>query len=836
MINKKIFFSFIILFFFNFTSYLKSNDDFNFDFTEIEIINEGNFFKGLKRGKVETNNGQIIIEANTFEYDKIKKILISKGNVVIEDKIKNYYLESEEITYFKEKEEIFSKSKTKLLVESKYEIVSDNITVYRNSNLLRSNNKSTIIDDDFNQYNTETLYYEIDNKLFKGNNVFITTNINKENIEKEKFHFKEGIFDLENKDFVASDTKIKIKKNSFDESDNDPRIYGNSSKRIGNIININKAIFTSCKLTDSCPPWSIKSDKIIHDQEKKDIIYDNPIMRIYDFPVFYFPKFSHPDPTVRRRSGLLKPQFNNSNVTGSSLFIPYFHVISETKDITLKPTIFDSEIYMLHAEYNQINENSNFVMDLGLTKGFQSSNDNRNNIAHFLSKFTKKLNLNNFINSEIELNIQKTTKDTFFKVFDSNLIDMNQNVKPANKNKLESNINLYLENENYFLDLGFTAYEDLQGNNSDRYQYILPYYNFSNTFYRNKFLNFEFLSNGSNSLKETNKLSSIITNDLNIKSNDFISEHGLINKYDIYFKNLNKVGKNIENIQSKPQIELMNIVNFQSSFPLIKFTNTSTNTITPKMSFRLNPGDMNNHVDLERTLNTDNIFNINRLGLSEDLEGGKSLTLGIDYKKESLKDINKYFEIKLAGVLRDTIQKDIPSSSSLGQTASNLFGKIDYNLSEVVNLNYDFALDNNLSTFEKNSIGLGLSFLRNLENENKPRITTNFMFTEKNGKFGDTNVLENSTTLNFNEENFLTFNTRRNRKINFTEYYDLVYEYKNDCLVAGIKYKKSYYEDRDLKPKEDLLFTITFFPITQYEQKIDQSVYRGENSLKNILD
>jgi LPS-assembly protein len=48
-------------------------------------------------------------------------------------------------------------------------------------------------------------------------------------------------------------------------------------------------------------------------------------------------------------------------------------------------------------------------------------------------------------------------------------------------------------------------------------------------------------------------------------------------------------------------------------------------------------------------------------------------------------------------------------------------------------------------------------------------------------------------------------------------------------LVAGIKYNKSYYQDRDLKPKEDLLFTITFFPISQYEQKIDESVYRGEN-------
>ena len=63
----------------------------------------------------------------------------------------------------------------------------------------------------------------------------------------------------------------------------------------------------------------------------------------------------------------------------------------------------------------------------------------------------------------------------------------------------------------------------------------------------------------------------------------------------------------------------------------------------------------------------------------------------------------------------------------------------------------------------------------------------------------------------------MSFKTRRNRRINLTEYYDLVYEYKNDCLTAGVKYKKTYYQDRDLKPTENLLFTITLFPITNYE-------------------
>jgi len=92
---------------------------------------------------------------------------------------------------------------------------------------------------------------------------------------------------------------------------------------------------------------------------------------------------------------------------------------------------------------------------------------------------------------------------------------------------------------------------------------------------------------------------------------------------------------------------------------------------------------------------------------------------------------------------------------------------------------------------------------------------------------GDTNIIEKVTKINFNENNFLTFGTRQNRRINLTEYYDLIYEYKNDCLVAGIKYKKRYYEDRDLKPTEDLLLTITMYPLTTFEQEVDQNLYRN---------
>ena len=54
----------------------------------------------------------------------------------------------------------------------------------------------------------------------------------------------------------------------FDNPENDPRLKGLSAKVKDEITLINKGVFTSCKKTDDCPPWSIKADKIIHDKKK----------------------------------------------------------------------------------------------------------------------------------------------------------------------------------------------------------------------------------------------------------------------------------------------------------------------------------------------------------------------------------------------------------------------------------------------------------------------------------------------------------------------------------------------------------------------------------------
>jgi LPS-assembly protein len=108
---------------------------------------------------------------------------------------------------------------------------------------------------------------------------------------------------------------------------------------------------------------------------------------------------------------------------------------------------------------------------------------------------------------------------------------------------------------------------------------------------------------------------------------------------------------------------------------------------------------------------------------------------------------------------------------------------------------------------------------------------TTFNFIEQRHDIGSIHLLSNVTEYKINDSTSLKFSTRRNKKINLTEYYDLSYEYKNDCLTAALKFNKSFYQDNDLKPTEDLFFSITLVPLTTYEREIYKKK-AGQSGLK----
>ena len=70
---------------------------------------------------------------------------------------------------------------------------------------------------------------------------------------------------------------------------------------------------------------------MLHDN-KKTIYYDNALIKVYDIPIFYFPRLSHPDPTVERRSGFLPPTISDTKNLGASVAIPYFFAVDKDKN------------------------------------------------------------------------------------------------------------------------------------------------------------------------------------------------------------------------------------------------------------------------------------------------------------------------------------------------------------------------------------------------------------------------------------------------------------------------------------------------------------------------
>ena len=249
----------------------------NFDVSQIEILDGGDKIIGNKRGTISTNDG-IIIDADEFEYDKNKNILQATGNINIQDKINNYQISSESIIYFKNTEKIVIKGKSNSFTNSNYNLKAEDITFFRKEMLISSDKGATLVDE-----KNETFYeinkfsYSFKDQIVKGEKIFVNINYNQP--FSDKYFFKSAIINLEDQSYIAQDIDINLKKDIFGNENNDPRFKGISSSSNDGITTKEKGINTSCKKNDSCPPWTIQAEKVTYDENKKQIFYDNALIK-----------------------------------------------------------------------------------------------------------------------------------------------------------------------------------------------------------------------------------------------------------------------------------------------------------------------------------------------------------------------------------------------------------------------------------------------------------------------------------------------------------------------------------------------------------------------------
>ena len=151
----------------------------------------------------------------------------------------------------------------------------------------------------------------------------------------------------------------------------------------------------------------MQSSKMLHDNTTKTIYYNNAVLKVYDIPIFYFPRLSHPDPSVKRRSGFLVPSFSDSKNLGEAIAIPYFFDLGIDKNFTLTNQVFFKENPLFLGEYHQAFKNSNLLADFGYTQGYKRSSSTKKlgDKSHFFSKFIKNFDNKNSKNT-FDLTVQ----------------------------------------------------------------------------------------------------------------------------------------------------------------------------------------------------------------------------------------------------------------------------------------------------------------------------------------------------------------------------------------------------------------------------------------------
>lgn len=97
-------------------------------------------------------------------------------------------------------------------------------------------------------------------------------------------------------------------------------------------------VYTACQPCkddpSKAPIWQVKAKRIIHKEGERRIYYEDATLEFFGKPIAYFPMFWHPDPSVKRQSGFLIPNFFSSDRIGVGVAIPYFWALAPDRDVT----------------------------------------------------------------------------------------------------------------------------------------------------------------------------------------------------------------------------------------------------------------------------------------------------------------------------------------------------------------------------------------------------------------------------------------------------------------------------------------------------------------------
>ena len=724
--------------------------------------------------------------ADKLTYSQDNNIIEAIGNVLAKNE-EGKTISSDKIIYNKSLRIIQAFGNSKFIDNKNRILTADNFEYDLEKKIVSAENKVKFLD------NYKNVYYFSKLKADDKFEEIIGYNLNSD-LNKEKFQSKD-------------------KFNEFVE----PKLSGKEVSIKENITIIKDGKFTSCKSTnekEGCPYWNLNADLVTHDKEKREIIYKNASLDLNNIPVLYTPYFSHPDPSVKRKEGFLAPSFSSLGADlGTTIKVPYFYPISQSADFTISPVYYFKQNPLLLGEYREKFKNGDLSIEGGFTQGYKeiTSTQTDGSRHHLYGN----LNLN-FVDkildqSEFNTKIQRTNNPTYLRVnkINSTVDGFKRNLVKEDETKLTNEIYLNSFGKNESLNFKTAAYQNISTTKaSDQYEYLLPEivytkYNLLNNNNLNFSSNFKSLNTNTNQNKTTfiNNLDYSTPESYNTNLGigyKFLTKINNIN----YYSDYRTPNENL-NSQINP------VVGLDTSLPFAKISKESEQYLIPRILTRYSPGKMTNAKSNDTSLNTDNLFSINRMNSDELIEKDLSFNIGLDWMwKEKIVNKNKPAEaaFSIGQVIKFNEDPDMPTKSSLQNKSSDFVTKANY-LSPG---NFDVTIKNTLDNGFNHVYYNDINFKKFLDQGKQGEI--NFNFYEKNNHIGNERYAKANLASYLTDNTKLTISTDRNLKTDLTNSHKLGLENENECIRYGFYFQKNYSSDKDLKPATSIFFGVTLLP------------------------
>jgi len=721
--------------------------------------------------------------ANKLTYSQDNNIIEATGNVVAKNQ-EGKQISSDKIIYNKKTQQLSTFGNSKFSDDKGGTLFAESFEYNLEKKIISAEKKVKFIDKEKNTYYFSKL--NADDKFDEIIGFDINADLNKQNLKSgDKF-------------------------NEFIE----PRFSGKSASIKNNITIVKDARFTTCKKTnetDGCAYWNLNAGELIHDKEQKKITYKNASLDLNNVPVLYLPYFAHPDPTVKRESGFLPPTLANlGGDIGSTIKIPYFYPVSQSADFTVSPVYYFKQHPLLLGEYREKFKNGDISLEGGFTQGYKEvtitkTDGSRHHLYGNLNLiFSDKILDQTILNAKV----QQVNNPTYLRVNKINSTNdgFKKNLIKEDDTKLTNEINLNSFGKTENLNIKAATYRDTSvTKNSDQYSYLLPELSYSkyNLFDENN-LSFNSIFKSQNS--NTNQNKSTFINNLDFSTQDFYN-----NSLGIGYKFLTKLNNiNYYSDYKTPNQDLNSQVNpvvgFDTSLPFAKINKDTEQYIIPRILTRYAPGKMTNATTNDTTLNTDNIFSMNRMNSDELIEKDLSFNLGADWIWQEKKTNNKEPEkatISVGQVLKLNKDLDMPTKSSLQKSNSDIVSKINYLSPKNFDVTLKSTFDNQLNHVYYNDF----TFKKNFTSSE-----INFNFYEKNSHIGNERFAKANLASYITDSTKLKIESDRNLKTDLTNSHKLGIENENECIRYGFYLQKNYSSDKDLKPATSVYFGVSLLP------------------------